>query len=113
MNEKTIIYCPYGLNMPVWVAFCNVRFGKKYIYVKFLDSKLQEEFKLEKDKVLIFEGIREDIKQKYEEWQRNKEKWHEERKKFIYELEYELRKNLSEKLEEWDKNNPYPMFRVD
>ncbi|MEM5802832.1 MAG: hypothetical protein QXO57_02640 [Candidatus Aenigmatarchaeota archaeon] len=111
---KTIIYCPYGLDEPVWVAFGFVKKGKKYFYVSFeTDIHYAETIKLEIDKTLVFDGKRLDILMKYENWKKVKNEYHTKREEFRNNLETELNKKLNEQLEKWDKENPYPTFNLD
>jgi len=118
-NElKTIIVYKYG--EPVMVGFGEVKYGRKYVYVRFwMDEggklKLNENWdfwKYDPSEVKIFDGVRRDIEQKYLDWREKLRKWENAKREFQYKLKSELMYEELRRLDAWLKEHPRPTIRI-
>jgi hypothetical protein len=107
---KTIVYIEYG--QPYWAMVALVKEGSKYIHYKALDDGFSDWHKIEKEKVKVFDGQREDIINKVEEFKKKLRAYEEERQKAIREIEIQLLRERSRLIDEWNKNNPRPEFKI-
>jgi len=117
MDLKTIILFSYG--EPTHVGFGEVKYGRKYVYVKFwMDegrklkpSEYGDYIRYEADDVVILDGVRRRLKRRFLKWRKAVYEWEDSKRQFQYDLEYKLRSQMREQMEKWEKENPRPKFR--
>jgi len=123
MEIKTIVVYEYNeftnqvyKDTPIWASYVVItKYGKKYIHYKHVKENFEpdgQEFKISKERIQVFDGIRKDIVEKVEKWKRDVQEWHERKKQAIYEFQEEARKIIDQKISEWEKNNPFPEFKI-
>jgi hypothetical protein len=110
VRKATVIYCPYGVEKPLWADTGYVKEGRKYIYFKSKNSNSSNFLRYELGKVIVLKGWNEHVVRQVEEFRRAEREYWKKREQFEEQLEIELRKQLWQKLEEWGKQNPPPKF---
>jgi hypothetical protein len=106
VKKATIVYCPYGVEKPLWADIGYVKEGRRYIYFKSKDSNSSKFLRYKPGEVMVLKGWHELVIKQVEEFKKAEREYWERREKFREELE----KELWRKLEEWDKQNPPPRF---
>jgi hypothetical protein len=90
------------------------RIGREYIYGKhvyFEDGKKQVstwEDKINPAEYLIFDGIRTDIQEQFNNYRLKLQEYEDKRKEARYSFEREAYDLTRRKMETWDKENPRP-----
>jgi len=96
------------------ISFIRItKVGTKYIYGKWLypSHDIKEAYYVTREdfnQYVIYDGIRQDLKDKYIQFENQRRIYEEKRKKAIYNIDHEVYKIKNAKIESWDNDNPRP-----
>jgi len=110
MRKATLVYCPYGLESPLWALCGWARMTYKYVYFRDRDGGDLHKFRA--GEVLLFDGWRDDVVQAVEAFKEQRREWERRRQEFERDLEGRLRRLMMEAMVEWERENPRPVFRL-
>ncbi len=99
------------------IGFMRVtKIGHKYVYVVTLWNTNQDGIKLghpikyDMNKITVYPGIRQDLRDILDKYESNYRQWQTDREKREREIDWEIRNLKEERLDVWKTDNPMPQF---